>query len=180
METMYLACAVIGGVLLVLQTLAMLLGIDGDVDADAGVDADAAGAFFQVFSFKTLVSFFTFFGLVGRLADRAGQPAWIAFGAALCAGLAALFVVAWLMAGLARLQSRGNLDLLNALGSLGRVYLRIPAAAAGRGKVTLSVQGRSVEVKALTAGRELPTGSLVEVVAVPASDTVEVVAAEKE
>ena len=186
METTYLVCAIVGGTCLVLQTLIALFGLGADVDADlSGHDApvlehDADGAFFKLLSLKTVVAFVTFFGLAGRLAQNSGLPDLIALAVAIAAGLSAFFVVAWLMSTLAHLQSRGNVDLMNSLGSVGKVYLRVPAKGTGPGKVTLTVQGRTVEAKALTHGDELATGSMVEVVAVPSSDTVEVVAAHRQ
>ena len=87
--------------------------------------------------------------------------------------LIAVFVVAYIMTGLAKLQSSGNVSLDNAVGTEARVYLRIPAARGGAGKVTVAVQGRSIECKAMTAGPEIPTGAQVRVVAA-GSDTVEV------
>ena len=57
------------------------------------------------------------------------------------------------------------------------MYLRIPGAKAGAGKVHLMLQNRTVEYQAVTAGAELPTGAPVKVVAVVNSDTVEVEAA---
>ncbi len=190
MDTVYLICATAGGTILILQTLLMLLGL-GDADADAGHDvghdmdahgdldhADAADSFFKILSFKTLVAFLAFFGLAGLAGQNAEMASTTTLLMAIGAGSVALFIVAWLMAGLAKLQSKGNLDLRNAVGTKGSVYLRVPGEKAGPGKVTLLVQGRKIECKALTAGPELPTGAQVRVVAVPSDDTVEVQATE--
>ena len=49
-----------------------------------------------------------------------------------------MFGVAQLMLGLARMQASGTVDLRNAIGETGSVYLRIPAKGEGRGKVTVS------------------------------------------
>ena len=90
------------------------------------------------------------------------------------AGLTAVYVVAWMMSSLAKLQSRGNLDLQNAVGSTAKVYLRIPAAKSGVGKVSLAMQGRRVECKAVTEGAEIATGTQVRVVGLSGTDTLEV------
>src|SRR5205814_10731956 len=95
-----------------------------------------------------------------------------------CGG-AAVFLVASMMAAMSRLQSKGNLDLRNAVGAVGKVYLRVPAGRGGVGKVTLEVQGRYVEVEAVTAGPAIATGSPIRVVAVPAPDTLEVALLER-
>jgi hypothetical protein len=52
-----------------------------------------------------------------------------AFVIAFLAGAAALWGVAYIMSAMARLQSKGNLKLENAIGLAGKVYLRVPARA---------------------------------------------------
>jgi membrane protein implicated in regulation of membrane protease activity len=178
----YLICAVVGGTILVVQTILLAVGTShGDADLghdtvggdhDVGHDAGDA-AFVKWLSLKTGVAALTFFGLAGLAGQKAGLSAPITLVLALAAGTAALVIVAFLMASLSRLQSRGNLDLQNAVGRPARVHLRIPGARQGRGKVTLEVQGRFLEVEAVTAGAELPTGMDVRVVAV-SGDAVEV------
>ncbi len=189
METVYFYCAVVGGTVLLLQTLMLVFGLshadtDLDVDTDPGDALDpsghggdqghAADGFFKVLSFKTLVAFVTFFGLGGLACLEAGMKRESTLAAAVAMGLAALWLVAWLMGALGRLQSSGNLDLQNAIGASARVYLRIPARCQGPGKVTVLVQGRSIECKATTSGEEIPTGSAVRIVGLASPDTLEV------
>jgi membrane protein implicated in regulation of membrane protease activity len=77
-----------------------------------------------------------------------------------------LIFVAWLFRTLMRLQSSGNLDIANAIGLTGRVYLRIPKAGQGTGKVTMLVQERSLEIDAFTdEEQEIKTGQAVKVIA---------------
>ncbi len=195
METVYFYSAVIGGAFLVIQTLLLAFGGIGDgadhldVDptdlsdasaaghgADHGIDAaDAAQNWFlKVLSLKTLVGFATFFGLTGLGGHAAGWGHGGTLAAAILAGLVAVYLVAWLMSALHRLQSSGNVNLRNAIGLHARVYLRVPGAREGIGKVTVTVQGRVVECKAITAGSPIPTGAQVLVVAVEAADTLAV------
>jgi membrane protein implicated in regulation of membrane protease activity len=183
-ENVYLICAAVGGTILVVQTVLLALGgadHAGDADAGHGI-ADHGGVdnpaghpaeghasestFLHWLSFKTIVSFMTFFGLAGLAGGRAEWPAWVTLLVAILAGLSGLVVVAWLMASFMRLQTQGNLDLKNALGATGKVYLRIPGSLSGSGKVTVEVQGRSIEAKAMTSAGEIPTGTPVRVVAV--------------
>ena len=184
----YLICAVVGGTLLVLQTILMAVGghHDGDVSGGDGLDATHADGsvghdmgMLKWLSLKAVVSSLTFFGLGGLAAQKAGLGPWVGLAISLACGAAAVFVVATLMAGMSRLQSKGNLDLRNAIGAVGKVYLRVPAGRGGSGKVTLEVQGRYVEVEAVTAGPEIPTGQPIRVVAVPAPDTLEVAVLER-
>ncbi|MFO0984391.1 MAG: hypothetical protein U1E76_22145 [Planctomycetota bacterium] len=190
----YVACAAIGGTVLCIQTILLLVGgagdhtdahfHDGDVhDASSGHDHAGDGhgdLFIKLLTFKTVVAFLTFFGLGGLAASSAELDRGTALVLAVAAGAIALVGVAYLMAGLAQLQSRGNLNLKNAVGQPARVYLRVPAHAAGNGKVIVAFQGRKVECKAVTHGTEIPTGAEVKVIAASGPDTVEVVAIAKE
>lgn len=208
MESLYLVCAVGGGTILIVQTVLLMLGgasdsaDDGDFSADhdlgghdvphdagsaAGHEHDATatsdaheGTFLKVLSFKTLVAFVTFFGLSGLACRRAGMDHVPTLFVALAAGSVALYLVAYLMTSLSRLQSRGNVSLSNAVGVTGKVYLRVPGGRSGEGKVHVVVQGRLVECRAITAGPEIPTGAQVRVVSVAGPNTLEVVPAGKE
>ena len=182
METLYLICATVGGSILVIQTVLLMLGIGGDDVGHGELDGhltdadlvDGGDAFVKFLSFKALVAFVTFFGLTGLAGWQAGWGRGPSLLAAIGAGVVAMLVIGYLMAGLARLKSSGTLDLHNAVGREGKVYLRVPAAGQGQGKVTVDVQGRSVECKAVSSGAEIPTGARVRVVATPTADTVEV------
>lgn len=180
MTLVYMACAALGGTVLVLQTLLLLFGIgdaDGDVDVhhDIGADGgDGHDGAFGLFSVRTVASFFTFFGLAGWYGTSSGWLPSVTVIIALLAGSGLMVLVALLVQAQMRLQSKGNLDPRNALGQPARVYLRIPARNAGLGKVTVKVQGRSAEFSAFTQGDELPTGALVKIVRQSTPDTFEV------
>ena len=171
MYTFYFWSAVVGGGLLVLQLLLTLLGgdseVDGEVDADVG--ADGVGL-----SFRTAVAFLTFFGLAGMMGLNAGLAPWLTLLLAVLAGGVAFWVVGLAMYQISRLRSSGNVDIANAVGVEGKVYLRIPAERGGEGRVTIPIQGRTMQFKALTRGPALETGALCRVLAVHAGDTLEV------
>ena len=177
----YPICALVGGTLLVVQTLLMVFGGDhdgghgqGDLGGhDVGHIQDGMSDI-KWLSLKTIVSALTFFGLAGLASQKAGLPDFVGLGLSIVAGGIAVFLVAMLMASLSRLQSRGNVDLHNAVGRMARVYLRIPAARTQAGKVTVEIQGRTVEVSATTAGPELATGASVRVVGLADDVTLDV------
>ena len=189
MEAIFFYSAVIGGSFLVIQTILNVIGIgassldigDGEVSEAVEFDGDAAHSMFlHVLSLRALVAFFTFFGLGGMAGDAAGLEPRMTIFLAVGAGLASMLIVAYVMNLLMGLHSSGTLDMKNAVGTTGRVYLRIPAEKAGQGKVHVTVQGRTVEARAVTAGPELPTGAAAKVVRLVDSGTLEVQSAEED
>jgi hypothetical protein len=176
METAFVICAILGGAVLVGQIVLGLVGFGFDVDGD--LDAVEHGdGFFGLLSIRAVSSAVLFFGLGGRTAlyYELEEPA--ALGLAVLAGAAALYAVAMIMKALAGLKADGTARVERAVGLPATVYLRIPAARSGQGKIQLLLQNRTVEFRAMTAGDELATGAQVKVVAVVNSDTVEVEAA---
>ena len=189
MPTLYFYCAVVGGSILVLQTILLLFaGADGDIDTDPDVDpgvdlhgaehagdvAHASDSFVKLLSFKTIIAFLTFFGLTGLACIEAEVNSTWTLIASAGAGFAAFYLVGWLMAMLSKLASDGTEDLTNAIGKQGKVYLRVPGNQGGIGKVTLTVQGRRVTRKAITTGDEIPTGTAVNIIALSGNDTLRV------
>ncbi len=181
MDTLFTWCAIIGGTVLAIQTLLTVVGIGmDDVDTDAAFHGDVADAVhhgvFGVLSLKAVVAFTTFFGLSGLAAHRGGYGTGVSLGVAIAAGVASMWIVASLMRGLAKLQSEGNLDLHNAVGEFGEVYVRVPGERQGIGRIRLNVQGRRIECKAMTAGTELTRGTQVRVLELHGNDVLVVAA----
>ena len=187
METFYLVCATVGGTLLLCQVLMTLVGLGGHHDLpghdvhemghhEVGHDAEASWLV-HLLTFRTVVAALTFFGLAGLAASaRAIEPP-LTLAIALAAGSGALFLVAWIMRGLNQLRSDGTVRVERAVGKSGTVYLTIPGRKAGVGKVTLTLQNRTMEYQAITADNDLPTGAKIVVVSVISPDTVEVIPA---
>ena len=86
------------------------------------------------------------------------------------AGLASMWAIAQAFLLMTRLQTSGNVDLNNAIGADGEVYLTIPAD--GAGQVRAAVQGglRIYDARSVS-GEEIKTGERVRVGAVVGSNT---------
>ena len=176
MRSVYLVCAVAGGTVLLIQTGLLLLGFGGgDADFDFHHDTDTGDGSFGLFSVRAVTSFLTFVGLSGWGAVEAGWGPGAALAVAVLAGLVVMLAVASLLRLQLRLASRGNVDPHNAIGTTATVYLKIPAQRAGQGKITVSIQGRSLEYLAVTGGRAIPTGDAVRILSMPTPGTFEVV-----
>jgi hypothetical protein len=190
-HAVYFWTALVGCTLLVLQIVLQVIGLGDGGHVDAGgspdvhvhFDADhgdpahgtSGNVFFGLLSFKALVSFAGIFGLTGLSLWEHGLSQLHRISISLLAGLAAMVVVAYLMRVLHNLGSSGSLVLANALGQQATVYLRIPPHGEGPGKVTVEIQGRTLELPAVTDGAGIPTGKVVRVVEVLANETLKVV-----
>ena len=186
MDTIFIICAIIGGTLLLCQLLLTVLGLGGH--HDFGHDAHALGhheaghgseSFWLagLLTFRTVVAALTFFGLAGLTASASQIQPPLTLAIALAAGAGALVLVGSLMRALGNLRSDGTVRVERAIGKGGTVYLTVPGQRAGAGKVTLTLQNRTMEYQAITAEQELPTGAKIVVVSVVNPDTVEVISA---
>ncbi len=185
MEIAFLVAAGAGGTVLVCQFLLGLLGLgsDHDVDHDHGTDhgpdhhdhGSGSNWFAGLITLRTITAGLTFFGLGGMTALYTGATELVAFAVAAACGVAALAIVAQFMKALKRLKSDGSVRIDRTIGAPAVVYLAIPANDAGPGKVTVTVQKRTVEYAAFTKSpTALPTGAKVRVVAVRGAAAVEV------
>ncbi len=168
-EMMFLICAVVGGVVITLQTLLLLFGFGGMDDIDGLTDGDfeleGSESAFGFLSVRAVAAFLTFFGLAGWGATSAGWALGPTIGIALVSGILIMVVVLYILSLQKRLYSEGNLHPEKLVGETAKVYLRIPAS--GKGKITVSIQGRSEQYDATSpasAEIEIPTGAEVRIV----------------
>lgn len=173
MTTFFLTCAMTGLAVLILQLVLGAAGVGHDTDAGHGDGAMHGGL--DLLSVRALAAGLAAFGAGGLLGMRTpfGAAAGLVLGSIL--GVSAAAAVAWVMRSMLKLESDGTMVLENAIGATAHVYLGIPASRAGSGKVHVLVQGRTVEVRAVTAhAAPLPTGAAVIVIDVIGPDAVEV------
>lgn len=150
--------------LILLQAaLGLFVGHHGDVGpaSDVSTDHDIT----SYLSLKSIAALMLGFGFGGVMAIQHGFSVPIAgvFGLLLGVVIAASYLI--LMNFVFSLRSDGTMILREAIGHNGTVYMRIPAENSGSGEIQVSFSGRRKNVKAYTAGPELPTGSDVRVVA---------------
>jgi hypothetical protein len=114
------------------------------MDSDQSFDGD-----FRFFTIRGIVAFFSVFGWTGAVLANGLHPA-ISIVFAFLAGSLAMVGIGYLFYAMTRLQSSGNIRYENCIGKSGEVYLTIPPNKQGKGKVTLTVQERLIEVSAIT------------------------------
>lgn len=147
----WVVAAIASTILLILVVLTLIGGesdsLEGNIDTEIKGDSGIA---FQFLSFKNLMGFFTIFGWSGIACIDAGLSVGLTVGISVLCGLAMMFAMATLFYYMAKLQSSGTLDLRNAVGQIGEVYLTIAANQSAIGKVSITVQGTLRELSALT------------------------------
>jgi len=175
-EIIYLASAVIGGTLFILRTILVFTGIGADHDhagAEDFGDPDHGSGMsftFNLLSLQGLTAFFTMFGLVGLTLYRAEAHVLLTILGGTAAGLFTVFIISLLFSQVGRFTSEGTLNIRNAIGVNGTVYLRIPEG--GTGQIQVPVQGGLRILDAVAPGNEiLPTGTKIRVVGVADSST---------
>ena len=136
-------------------------GVDTDIDSDI---ADGDSIPFQFLSLKNIVAFFAVFGWSGIGFVNAGLAAWLVILLAFICGLLMMVLMASLFYFMSKLAESGTLEMKNAVGKLGEVYLVIPGNRGGMGKVQLNVQGSLRTLDAITDDAEnISTSSIIEV-----------------
>ena len=197
-QQIFYLIAIPSTIILLLQTALLLFGLgdghdtdhdfghDLSHDGDTGFGTDAHGDFapehdmphdngaahesgLRILTIRGIVAFLAMFGWMGVASLDMGAGTVASFVLAFLAGTAALVLVALFFRASMKLQQSGNLDLANAVGLIGEVYLTIPEG--GHGKVTLIVQERYMELDATCPERTVKTGEQVKVTAVNQSNT---------
>ena len=166
LEQTYWIIALVGSVLfLIIFLLTFIGGGDADMEADASdFEADDGGVGFQFFTFKNVVAFFTIFGWTGVTCIDNGLSTSITLIISIIAGLAMMVLTSLLFFWMHKLAESGTLQMKNAVGVIGEVYLPIGANRSKMGKVQIKVQGSLRELEAITDElEELKTGTMVKV-----------------
>ena len=169
----------------VIQTVLTFLGMGGDggidTDFDAGGDVDFGGAdgtfdadpSMNLLTFRNLVNFCLGFGWTAVLLRNTIKSDALLLTVAVLVGIGLVVVVMLLFKWLSGMQQSGNIDLRSsAVGCEGNVYLTIPAARSGEGKVQISINGAVREYDAVTDGDAIKTGTAIKVVDVLNDSTV--------
>jgi len=143
---------------------------------DAPDDHQSGGTLwlFKVITFQTIVAAVAFFGIAGKAALASNISATTALVIAIGAAFAAMHIVYYLARSLHRFNADGTVQVGRAVGQAGTVYVPIPAANAGAGKIHMNLQNRTVELQAMTTAGRLPSGAKIRVVGLLGPDTVAV------
>lgn len=140
--------------------------VDLDGDGDIDVDTDSGVSIFTLKSITAFLAVGSWSGLLVYLSVKDGRE-WISVLVALVAGAIAMAVVVVLMRLILKLQCNGILQSDKLVGQTATVYVTVPAARSGRGKITLTAQGKFSEFDAITDSETgIAVDEMVEIVAV--------------
>ena len=157
----------------VIQSILTFIGADADANFDVDVDTGMDGADLSnidsgsnLYTFRNFVNFCLGFGWSAILLQASiSSPVLLILVSALI-GVALVMAVMYLFKLLSSMQQSGNINVLKqAAGCEGKVYLTIPAARGGSGKVQITIAGSVREYDALTESETvLKTGTPIRVV----------------
>ena len=165
-DMLFAASALVGGILFVLYFfLLMIGGIATDVfDGLFGIDVDmGADASFKALTFQGIMAFLMFFGLAGLYVTKSGGGPSPAILAGAIAGGASMYFTGKLFELFVNLQQDGTVELSEAIGSKGQVYLRISDEGVGQVTVEVNEAQRTFNAKS-EDGTGIATGDFIEVV----------------
>lgn len=164
LEKVYWIITFVGSLFFIFILIMTFVGGDvdelGDSDFDGGID-------FQFLTFKNLIGFITIFGWSGLASIHSGwTSSTTIIVSSVCGGLM-MVAMAALFYFLRNTGESGTLNLENAVGCVGEVYLPIGKERATIGKVSVKVQGSLRELEALTDENEdLLSGNVIKVISV--------------
>jgi hypothetical protein len=168
LEHVYWIIAIASSVVLAIQlVLASVSGLDfhmgSDLAAHHGGDVDVPH--FQLMTIRNIVAFFAVFSWVGLALHHAGCSNVITIGVSFVSGLAMMVLLALMFLGLSKLQTSGTLDVKKAKGQPAETYLTIPPARKSTGKIEVVIQGKKVEMDAVTDDPvSIATGTSVKII----------------
>ena len=165
LDLLFASAALIGGILFIAWFfLLMVGGLAGGILDGVGIDVDmGADLSFKAFTFQGIIAFILMFGLVGLALSRSDQGDMMALFAGTVAGGASMWSMGKMFQAFHSVQSSGNMDIENAVGQDGTVYMRIKPGEVGQ--VQVSIQGalRTLDAIASDASLYIKTGATITV-----------------
>ncbi len=163
MENVFLVLAVFSTIFYIIKMcLFLFLGGDMEVhaDFDSMTDCDTSFSFLSV---QSILAFFMGFGWVGlTFLTQLKTAAWIAFVAAFIIGVIFMFVSAWLMFMVKKLDKNVKIDMKDYVGTVGRAYSAFKAN--GKGQIEITINGKLSVIDAVNlTDAEIPAFGAVKI-----------------
>ena len=172
----YFYIAVGASLFFILQSIFTFIGvgdnfeIDADFDADVDLDVDIADGLsmtMHLFTVRGVISFFMVFGWSGVVLTTSSELGGVGiFFISLGTGFIMLFLIALVYYFFDHISQKGNVDLRQAIGKQGSVYIPIPLRNEGIGKVQIILSESLKTLDAIAKDKPISTGSQVKVVGI--------------
>lgn len=158
----------------VVQAIMTFVGMDASDGLEADFSGDTVGTedTFQLFSFRNLVNFLLGFSWGGISFYNLIENKIVLGVVAFLIGAVFLVLFFLIIRQLRKLEEDNTFKLHMVVDKTGDVYLKIPAEKSGHGIIQVSVQGAIREIKAVTDGPEIASGSVIRVRSVLSQDLV--------
>lgn len=169
MEQIFFWLGIVSTLFLIVQIVLLCLssfGGDVDIDGDGDIDVDTDSGV-SIFTVKSITAFFAVGSWAGLLTCQVASDKlqWLAIIVALIAGVAGMSIVVLLLRAIVKLQCNGAFEIEKIVGQQATVYVTVPPARSGRGKITLNAQGKFMELDAVTdCESKLSVDEVVEIV----------------
>lgn len=161
-EQIFYGIAIISSLLFLFQLAMSLIGLDHDLDVDMDVHDFDGGV--SIFSIRGIIAFFMFFGWGGVAALSQGFSPAKASMIGFLIGMLAMVAVGYVFAQILKLQESGTVHVESAISRTGEVYITIPSAENGQGRIQIELEGKTMEFDAVTKSGELSTGCKIKVI----------------
>ncbi len=177
MQTLW-GIAIFASLVFIIQSVMTFIGMDSNTDFDASfegdmsVDGGGESTPFQLFTFRNLINFLLGFSWTAIAVRASTESTATILIASVIVGVLLVAAVIFLFKWMSGMQQSGTIDMNEAVGSKGSVYLTVPAHRSGEGKVQITVRGAIREYDALTDGERLMNETPIRVVQVLNGHTV--------
>ncbi len=174
----YWGIAIITSIVFLIQMVLTLIGLGdtdsgvdmgvGDVSGDVSLgdgngDTMDTGGAIQLFTIRNFVNFLLGVGWGGVCFWSTIPNKFLLGIVALLCGCVMVFAFVVMYRQLMKLESSGSYNIQDSVGLACDVYIPIPAARSGQGKVQISFSGSVQELPAMTDGEALASGTKVRV-----------------
>lgn len=145
------------------DSIDMEFDINSDIDTDIDLDPNVP---LKLITLRNIIIFFTIFSWTGIMGVRHGYSKILTIALGIILGAIVIVILSSVYKLIFKLTESGNINLKNAIGAVGEVYLTVRDNGKEGGKVQVIFQSSLKEVPAITYGRELKTGTKIKVIGI--------------
>ena len=161
-------------VIFLIQTVMTFVGVDANDGTSADFDSDLTGTDtpFQLFSFRNLINFLLGFSWTGISLYGTISNVLVLLVISVFVGILFVLLFFFIIKQVLRLSEDNTFNVSKVLNKTAEVYLTIPEAKTGKGKILISVGGSVHELDAMTENEKIPSGAAVKVIKIENNDII--------